>query len=303
MTEFTPIEVVDGVYFKRDDFYKPYGDYHPNGGKVRQAVMMFIVYLDEIRTKYNNGVITAAGVHSPQGANIAIVARHYGVDCITCVGGTSPEKLDNHHIMRLTKYYGSEIKIVAGHGMANVIHSKMKKIAEDTGYMEIEQGELLEKNPSEMFYATADQVENIPDDIDTLVIPTGSAVQLMGVLLGIKKFNKKVKNIHSICVGPTREKNMKRYEQELIDSMDGDYAWDKPHSLELNEFKMYAHKAPYSRSHVYEVNGTYIDDIYEGKAYHWMLDNVDTKKEKTLFWCVGKRPRPEDVDYIIENKL
>ena len=255
-----------------------------------------------IQSKHNNGVITAGSVHSPQSANIAKVAEFHQVKCITCVGGTKPENLDKHHMMKLTKHYGCEVKIVAGHGMSNVIHARMRKLAEDNGYMVIEQGELLQKNPLDMFYATADQVENIPDELDNLVVSTGVGVQLMGILLGLKKFNKKVKHIHSICVGPTREKHMNRYENELLKAS-GDLVWERPESLNLNEFAMHAHKAPYGKGHDYMVNGNYIDDIYEGKAYQWMLENVDTANEKTLFWCVGKRPRPEDVDYIIKNGL
>ena len=298
----TPVELYDNIYYKRDDYFKPFGDYHVNGGKVRQALIMFEKYIDDIKSKHNNGVITAGSVHSPQSANIAKVAEFHKVKCITCVGGTKPENLDKHHMMRLTKHYGCEIKIVAGHGMSNVIHARMRELAKENGYMVIEQGELLEKNPSEMFYATADQVENIPDELDNLVVSTGVGIQLMGILLGLKKFNKKVKRIHSICVGPTREKHMKRYENELLKTQDG-MVWDKPESLNLNEFTMLSHKSPYGKGHDYMVNDSYIDDIYEGKAYQWMLDNVDTKNEKTLFWCVGKRPRPEDVDYIIENGL
>ncbi len=298
----TPIELIDNIYYKRDDYFKPFGDYHVNGGKVRQALIMFEKYIDEIKSKHNNGVITAGSVHSPQSANIAKVAEFHEVKCITCVGGTKPENLDKHHMMKLTKHYGCEVKIVAGHGMSNVIHARMRKLAEDNGYMVIEQGELLQKNPLDMFYATADQVENIPDELDNLVVATGVGVQLMGILLGLKKFNKKVKHIHSICVGPTREKHMNRYENELLKAS-GDLVWERPESLNLNEFAMHAHKAPYGKGHDYMVNGNYIDDIYEGKAYQWMLENVDTANEKTLFWCVGKRPRPEDVDHIIENNL
>jgi len=300
MTELTPVEKVEEVFFKRDDYYKPFGEYHVNGGKVRQALIMFEKYIENIQSKHNNGVITAGSVHSPQSANIAKVAEFHQVKCITCVGGTKPENLDKHHMMKLTKHYGCEVKIVAGHGMSNVIHARMRKLAEDNGYMVIEQGELLQKNPLDMFYATADQVENIPDELDNLVVSTGVGVQLMGILLGLKKFNKKVKHIHSICVGPTREKHMNRYENELLKAS-GDLVWERPESLNLNEFAMHAHKAPYGKGHDYMVNGNYIDDIYEGKAYQWMLENVDTANEKTLFWCVGKRPRPEDVEKIINT--
>ena len=37
----TPIEFQNNIYYKRDDYFKPFGDYHVNGGKVRQALIMF----------------------------------------------------------------------------------------------------------------------------------------------------------------------------------------------------------------------------------------------------------------------
>ena len=42
---------------------------------------------------------------------------------------------------------------------------------------------------------------------------------------------------------------------------------------------MVAHKAPYSKSFNFKIEGEYIDDIYEGKAYDWLLKNIDYKKE------------------------
>ena len=68
-------------------------------------------------------------------------------------------------------------------------------------------------------------------------------------------------------------------------------------------FEMVAHKAPYSKSFNFEIEGEYMDDIYEGKAYDWLLKNIDYQNEKTMMWLVGKRPRTEDVDYMMENKL
>ena len=42
----TPIELNNNIYYKRDDYFKPFGNYHVNGGKVRQALIMFEKYLD-----------------------------------------------------------------------------------------------------------------------------------------------------------------------------------------------------------------------------------------------------------------
>lgn len=291
--EITPVQFYDGLYWKRDDYFKPFGEHHVNGGKVRQAIKVFEHKLDEIKNKYSNGVVTAASVHSPQSANIAKVAKHFDIKCISTVGGTKPENLDKLAMMRLTKHYGSEIRIVAGHGMTAVIHSRMNDIAKDLNYLPIEMGELMVDNPKIIFETTAEQVQNIPDELDNLIVPSGVAIQLAGILIGIKKYNKKVKRIVSVCVGPTREKKIEGYFNDVYGM----------NINEFNSFEMYAHKAPYSKGYDVKVNGEYIDDIYEGKAHHWMVNNVDYKNEKTLFWVVGKRPRLEDVDLIIEKNL
>jgi len=290
----TPVQEFNGIFWKRDDLFKPYGDFHVNGGKVRQAIMVFRAMMDDLKGgKYANGVVTAASVYSPQSANIAKVALHYGVKCISCVGGTTPEKLLSHHMMRLTTAYGSEIRIVAGHGMTAVIHARMHKIAEELNYLPIEMGELMDLNPRAIFETTAEQVINIPDELDTLIIPSGVAIQTTGILLGLKRYHKKVKRIVCVCVGPTREKQLNRYLQDIYQTSPSDY-----HPVE-----MVAHKAPYGKPYDYQVNGDYLDDLYEGKAVDWMLKNIDVAKEKTLFWCVGKRPRVSDVDKIIGENL
>ena len=247
----TPVDFREGMYWKRDDLYKPFGDYHVNGGKVRQALQLFETKIDDIKNKHNNGVITAASVHSPQSANIAKVAEKYGVKCIAAVGGTKPENLDILPMMRLTRYYGTEVRIVAGHGMTNVIHARMNDIAEETGYLPIEMGELMETNPKEIFETTAEQVENIPDELDNLIIPTGVAIQTTGILIGLKRYNKKVKRIVCVCVGPTREKKIDGYFKDVYEDDVKNY----------HPFEMVAHKAPYSKSFNFEIEGEYMDDL------------------------------------------
>ena len=47
-----------------------------------------------------------------------------------------------------------------------------------------------------------------------------------------------------------------------------------------------------------DVGNGFIDDIYEGKAHKWMRENIDTTKEKTLFWIIGRRLTAEEVDKL-----
>ena len=45
----TQVDFREGLYWKRDDLYKPFGDYHVNGGKVRQALQLFETKIDDIK--------------------------------------------------------------------------------------------------------------------------------------------------------------------------------------------------------------------------------------------------------------
>ena len=114
----TPVENHDGIYYKRDDLFCPYGDV--NGGKVRQTI--------ELIKKYKpKGVIAAVSVHSPTGPVISRVAKDFNIPCIIAVGGTKEENLDKLPMMKLTKKWGGDIRIVAGHGMKNVVSSTLVK--------------------------------------------------------------------------------------------------------------------------------------------------------------------------------
>ena len=57
-TDLTPVEIHNKIYYKRDDYYAPYGKENVNGGKTRQAICLFRELKDEIKNKYNGGVVT-----------------------------------------------------------------------------------------------------------------------------------------------------------------------------------------------------------------------------------------------------
>ena len=115
-TDLTPVEIHNNIYYKRDDYYAPYGKDNVNGGKTRQAICLFRELKDEIKNKYNGGVVTGSSVNSPQAPIIAAVAKDFGFKCVIGVGGTTPKTIDTHHMMRLSRHYGADIENVAGHG-------------------------------------------------------------------------------------------------------------------------------------------------------------------------------------------
>ena len=277
----TPVEEHNGIYYKRDDLYCPWGDV--NGGKVRQAIRLF-----ENKRIYDwPGVVAAVSVHSPTGPVISRVAKEFNTPCIIAVGGTKVENLDILPMMRLTRYYGAEVRIVAGHGMKNAINARVNEICEETGYHNIDFSHHIYSDADLMFNTNSTEVLNIPNELDVLVMSLGVGIQFACVLKGLKKHKKKVKRIIGVQVGPDRRK--------LIDGYLNQNPLTEPR-FDL-EYELVQYKSAYSKPEIQKVGNFYLDDIYEAKAHKWMLKNID-KNQKTLFWCVGRRLTSDEVESI-----
>ena len=153
----TPVEEYDGIYYKRDDLFCPWGDV--NGGKVRQAIELFAT--DEIQS--SSGVIASVSVHSPTGPVISRVAEKYGKHCTIAIGGTTEERLDKLPMMKLTKHFGADVKIVAGHGMKTAINARVNEICKDSGYHNIDYSKVSNFYLDDIYEAKAHKwmLENI----------------------------------------------------------------------------------------------------------------------------------------------
>ena len=282
----TPVEEHEGIYYKRDDMFCPYGDV--NGGKVRQTRLLFSKYV--CPPGGWRGVVAAVSVHSPTGPVISRVAKSYGISCIIAVGGTTPENLDKLPMMKLTKHFGAEVRIVAGHGMKNAITARVNEICKETGYHNIDFSHHIYNDADLMFNTNGDQVENIPDELDVLVMSLGVGIQFACVLKGLKKYNKKVKRIIGVQVGPDRRK--------LIDGYLNQNPLTEPR-FDL-EYELVQYKSAYSKPEIQKVSDFYLDDIYEAKAHKWMLENINID-QKILFWCVGRRLLHDEVESICKR--
>lgn len=208
--DLTPVEKHD-IYYKRDDLYQPFGPSSVCGGKVRQAVALITQDLTKIRQSFNNTVITQSQVKSPQGAIIGRVAKEFGIKTIICVGGVDMKKIHQHHQLKVAKQIGVEIRNVAGHGIPSVVNNRVKKIAEKHQYYNIGFGIHTDTSFSSIFETTANQVRNLPNDLDLLIVPVAAGIQMAGILLGLKTQKKKVKRIVGVEVGPSRRKKILDY--------------------------------------------------------------------------------------------
>ena len=271
--ELTPIEEYNGVLYKRDDLFRPFPDEELNGGKVRQAINLIHQNLDLIKSEYHSKVATTCQKDSPQGLIVSRVARAYYLQCFVGYGNISPKTLAENTFIHHIRKNNAQVESIINQGFDNAITSRLKKLQEaGTGnnFFIIKFGIEVEKNPI-VVDCIADQVKNLPDNLDNLVIPSGSGITAGSILRGIKKYGKKIKNVYVVHVsGRDRRKKI----NEITGGVP--YIYVKGTGF------------PYHRKVVRTVtDGFVLDEIYEAKVYDWMLHNLDIRKEKTLFWCVG----------------
>jgi len=280
----TPIHFIDGVWYKRDDLYCPFGN-DVNGGKVRQAICLLYSKRKMIRERYS-GVITHTQVHSTTGAIIARVCKELGIKCVICIGGSSQETLENHHMMKYAKYLGADIRNVCGTGMHGPVLSRMREIATKENLFDAVFSHNVTDSPFSVMDCISRQVENLPSELDQLVVPVGSAIHFSAILHGLHRYDKQVKTIYGLCVGPTREKSVDQ--------------WIDPFDTPRREYKMICLNTVYGKPLVEKIgNGILLDELYEAKAHKWMRENLDLNKNNTGFWIVGRRLSPVEIETTI----
>lgn len=279
--QLTPITEQNGVLYKRDDWFAPFGLTEPNGGKLRQAWSLLLRNADTIRKHHNNTVVCQTSIHSSTGAWTAKVAQMLGMRCIVCVGGSNQDRLTEHHMMALATRYGADCRNVAGTGMSGTVMSRLYKIVENEGAWNACFEDNWEQFPDCLLDVTSYQVQNLPDDLDVLVIPCGGGIQMSGILRGLVRYGKKVGRVLGCHVGPDRRK--------AIDSRIEPLEYGRP------VYELVPLNTVYSKPETFLLDGIPMDEIYEAKAAKWMLQNIDTKNRRTMLWVVGRRPTYMDV--------
>lgn len=270
--KLTPIEKYNNIYFKRDDKFIPFLDLPINGGKVRQAISLIYNNFDYIKRFHNSTVGTTSSVHSPQGLIITKVAKEFGLKTILIIGGTDLKvSLNKYKSLRMAYNLGCEIKQFKL-GYPSSLLSQLKKISLKKKLFIIKFGINLEFDPKSIINSVSKQVQNIPDNLDILVVPVGSGITMGGIIKGIIKYKKKVKNIIGIQIaGYDRTKIINkiincRYNYKFY--MDKTFPYSKKVKLKFNKEE-------------------YLDPIYEAKAFKYFTENFDYKNKKVLFWIVG----------------
>lgn len=273
VTDLTPVQMKEGLLFKRDDLYTLRDIHGVNGGKLRQCVML----VDKVKDNYE-GICTYASLGSPQTAITAAVAQSFGKPFTAFYGGTSREHLMKNQMSRYVMKYGGRIVIGARTGRHNVLHKVADEYAKKHNYFVVQYGINISDYEDVLIGAVANQVQNIPD-IKNLVAVCGSGITASGILVGLKMYGKNIENVHLVATAPDR--------REFIHAIASKHNADR---------KIEYHSLFHQKGFNYddEVKAVYggitLHPNYEAKAMQWFL-NSNLKKDETLFWITGAKPR------------
>ena len=296
LMELTSVEEYDGIFYKREDLYSPFDDVPLSGGKVRQACSLILNNYEHIRDNCDGLLATPCSPISQQGVIVARAAKEFGFRSLILYGGSSGESIKKHHLAMYAIHLGAEIDLSTKMGFDSAIEAHLEnRMRNGLKCFNANFGANLTKNPDAMIKVIGHQVQNIPDDLDLLVIPCGSCVTACGIMWGLKHYNKKVGKTYLIQIaGHHRDKTIKEVEAAIQISFDYEFIPDKTYAYKK-------HVAP-------KFGGGVFDPIYEGKAYEYMLKHLDIKDKKVLFWIVGNsqalrdRAKKTQYDKVIINE-
>lgn len=274
-------------YLKRDDTF------HlgiANGGKLRQCLKLVHDNLSLIRNHYNGGLITAAGLPSPQGYIVATVAKYFGLKCAVCTYRYKQGLRDYKRInTSLAQQLGARI-----YGVGNSNLSGGEKDARllaspaQLGYYQVKFGMCGDR----IVESVIPQVQNLPPTVRHVVVCGGSGLTAIGILRGLAVYQKKhVTHVTIVTLSNYTHKNLKRWYEPLPAKQRCD-AWVS--------VKVVRSPIPYQRYWDPPELGGLFDLTYESKAMSWLLTHVKptvSNAKELLFWCVGRKVY--DLDYIV----
>lgn len=252
----TPVEFVDGFYFKRDDKFEICG---VKGGKSRAAYQLIQRGINEGFVEF----VTAGSRMSPQCEIVSTICENLGIKChLFMPSGKETSVLSNINANHNSIIHKCEV------GYNSVICSRAEKFAKENGFFYIPFGmECLEN-----IEITKHQVKNMPSDVKRIIITCGSGMSLISVVKGLEFYNMANVKVVGIQVGKDPTRNLNKflgYKNNLFGNA-VDYSIIKS-PLEY-------HQVP----NITTFCGIGLDPIYEAKCIPFL-------EKGDLLWIVGKR--------------
>jgi len=188
--DLTPVEKIGGVWFKREDKFSPDGMH--NGSKFRQLIWLF-------SRKQYPGVVSGAVTGSPQLPMTAACAKHYGMKCVQFTGARKNMALAGEEL-------GAET-ILVNPGYGPLLNKRAADYARKHGFLYVETNITESKDVEEFHRVGSFQVQNIPDYIETLIVPAGSRNSATSIFYGLHRYPpQSLERIILMNIAPNLEK-------------------------------------------------------------------------------------------------
>ena len=277
LNDLTPIEFHNGILFKRDDLYQPFKDIPLSGGKVRQAISLIANNEKYIKEDCCGNIFQSQLMSSPQGVIMSRVVKDFGFNFTLFYGNTNPKVFSKNNLVLSAMVNGARVNYESKLAYNSVIESTIKKY-KDRGlkFFRSDYSLNTEFDEESIFYSNGNQVQNIPKDLDYLIIPCGLCISAVGVIKGLLKYNILPKKVLLIQIsGYDRKSKVIDYLGKDADSFD---------------WKFYVSKDfPYSKEYKFTYGSIRLDSHYESKAFYFMEKYLKEKlnNKKILFWIVG----------------
>ena len=282
-SDLTPVENRGGMWYKREDLFS--GPFGVNGAKYRACRHLAARAVLEGYER----VVSAASVLSPQSAMAAVVARDFGMESTVIVGGTTPEKAVRHRSIEIATAAGATIEsIKVGYNPA--LQGAGRRRAEELGAWQLPYG-ITTRNDAhrdevhDFVRVGAPQTQNLPDEVETLLLPFGSGNTGAGVLYGLHDHRPaSLKKVVLFTIGPDR--------LGWVKDRLGWFGRDMtPPGVDLEIVPLHPTWATYGDKMPETEDGIVFHPTYEGKIVRYMktLESPwwNQRDGKTAFWIVG----------------
>lgn len=322
MLDLTPIEQKsDGTFFKREDYFAPFGYGGINGSKLRQCIWLVN---EHVKTGKKGTLFSAASVLSPQLPMTTAVAKNFGMNAVHVIGASKPETAINKPMVQMATQYGASFYF-AKVGYNPYIQKKVKDLIEDF------KGEkyylnygitVSDEDSEEEIFGFHDlgglQVKNMPKEVETMIIPSGSCNSTISILLGLFVNQSNDLNVNDVflCgIGPDKLKLIsKRLNKisNLLGTSVSDYfnvSFDSPFGRADGRGRINLHYeniissgyTTYDKRLRASFDDIIFHPTYEAKAFKWTKENIpELYGKNTLFWIVGSEPK---VDFQKDLKV
>lgn len=280
----TPWENRAGIWFKREDYFAPLGYGGPNGSKMRQLIH----YMSRRRAGKTH-VLTGASIQSPQLSMSAIVGAHYGLRSRQVVY-SKPETVLKHENPSIAAGFGAVFEYANG-PYNPILQRKVADLSQSDSLV-VEYGITVNhlNNPAEevqKFHEVgANQVRNLPDEVETLIVPAGSCNSLCSILLGLSRDSKNLNRLRILGIGPDKRPWVRERMSLMGVNLDA-----LPFQVEYNSLHIsgYAKYSDHFKGERHE--GINFHPTYEAKMWRWLRESASLHAdERTGFWIVGSAP-------------